>query len=241
MIENFNVDKYKAIAIFGDTGTGKTALAYRLLALSSKKVYFIKHPNPALLKPFGYQNLRTIEEIARLQDVTIYMDEPQLYGDVQEYQRDLILAKILSLARQRNITLIISSSDTRTFGKRVEAYFDLWIIKDCEYSMTKQRSMIRKIIQSNSFITPEELRLETNEFLLYNRSKPEINGRHTFEMISAWSDDISRPYKLLDNEVIFETREKLVENSSKTAPTHEKLKENCNIIDCEVKTEGENE
>lgn len=191
--------EFRAIAIFGNTGSGKTAYCYKLLSQfkeAGKDVYFIKHPKPELLSQFGYNNLNGLEDVARLSGCVIYWDEPQLYNDVPEYKRDLMIAKILSLARQRDITFIISSSDTRTFTKRVEAYFDMWCVKDCEYSMTKQRSMLRNIMLRNSVITPEELNLAKNEVIVYNRKFVGINGLHTFSLIPQWCEALSKPYNI---------------------------------------------
>lgn len=196
-----NFSEFRTIAIFGNVGSGKTSLAFRILKtlnqeVPNKTVYFVKHPRPELIAQFGYKNLNSLEEITKLQDCIVYIDEAQLLSAaVAEYKRDMIITKVLSLARQRDIIFIISSSDTRTFGKRVEAYFDLWLVKDIDFSMTKQRSMIREVLKSNAFIAPEEIHLEKNEYLFHNRKNPSWNGRKTFELIDEWTEELSKPYK----------------------------------------------
>ena len=226
------LSKTKAIFIAGSCGAGKSCLAYSLLEKFNKQIYFVRHPKPELIEAFGYNNLLSLDEIEHLSDCVIYWDEPGTYLSVSDFKKNQILCKILSLARQRNITLIISTSDTRAFIKGTEAYFDCWIVKDIEYSMTKQRSQIRKVIQDNVLISPEDFRLNVNEFLFYSRNLREMNGKHTFDLPTGWTDELSTPYgtdfgsvtinaetvknsekKLLLNETIDLTRQKLDGNA----------------------------
>ena len=188
----------KTIAIFGDCGSGKTALAYKILECfkAFKKCYFMKHPKPKLITEQGYFNLRNLEDLEKLQDCVIYLDEPQLYTSVYDKHTNLIFAKICSLARQRNITLILSSSDTRVFTKHNEAYFDLWLIKDVDYFSVKNGSRIKNIIKENCFIDPRGFTLNKNEFISWSRTIKEFNGKHEFILIQGWKDDLSTPYRL---------------------------------------------
>jgi hypothetical protein len=105
------------------------------------------------------------------------------------------LVKLTSLCRQKEITFIFSTSDTRWVNRSVEAYVDTWIVKDLEYGMVKQGSLIKKIIQKYTFISPDGFRLNDNEFLLYNRKFPEMSGRDSFDLPKFWSDEYSKPYK----------------------------------------------
>jgi len=190
------LDKVRTIAIYGNTGTGKTSLAFNILQLykDDKKIYLIKHPKPELLEEFGYKNLRSLEELERLQDCVIYWDEPQLTTSIYDKKSNSIIAKVCSLARQRNITIIISSSDTRVFTKSNEAYFDLWLILDVDYTMVKQGSKIRKAIKDNAILEPEGFRLEVGEFISESRKLMELNGKHTYNLPKNWSEELSKPY-----------------------------------------------
>jgi len=142
-----NLEKIKIIAIYGDIGTGKTALAYLIINLLKKPVYFLKHPKPEIIEKLGYTNLASLEEIERLQDCVIFWDEPQLTSPIYDKKANRIVANVCSLARQLNITLVIASSDTRVFTKHNEAYFDLWCVKDVDFEMVKQGSKIKKAIR----------------------------------------------------------------------------------------------
>jgi hypothetical protein len=189
-----NLNKFKTIAIYGDIGTGKTALAYRIIKNLDKKTYFIKHPKPYLIKPFGYENILSLERLESLNNCVVYWDEPQLTTSIYDKKANSIIAKVCSLARQRNITLIISSSDTRVFTKHNESYFDLWLIKDLDYSMVKNGSKIRKAVKDNSILDPFGFCLNKDEFLSESRTLKELNGKHRFKLIELWNEDISKPY-----------------------------------------------
>lgn len=192
------LSKVRVIGIFGSIRTGKTALAYNLIDKfkGHKPIFFLNHPNVELVNSLGYQNLTGIEEFGKLQDCVVYWDEPQLsLGNVKEYMKSEILAKICSLAGQRGITLILSTSDTRTFTTRLEAYIELWLIKDMDYSMTKQRSMIRNVIKSNCLFMPEEFSLNCDQFLSYSRILKNFNGRHSFNLVDCWNSKMSTPYR----------------------------------------------
>ena len=190
-----NLEKIKVIAIYGDIGTGKTALAYLMVKLFKKPIYFLKHPRPEIIEKLGYANLASLEEIERLQDCVIYWDEPQLSTTIYDKKANKIIANVCSLARQLNITLIISSSDTRVFTRHNEAYFDLWLIKDVDYEMVKQGSKIKKAIKNNSKFEPSGFRLEINEFIAESRKLREFNGKHIFELPKKWSEEFSKPYR----------------------------------------------
>lgn len=194
-----NLEKIKIIAIYGDTGTGKTGLAYKIIELFNKKVYFLKHPRPEIIEKIGYKNLTSLEEIERLQDCIIFWDEPQLSTQIHDKKANRIIANVCSLARQLDILLIIASSDTRVFTKHNEAYFDLWLIKDVDFEMIKQGSKIRKAIKNNSRFEPSGFRLEDNEFLAESRKLRGFNGKHTFELPKIWNEEHSKPYRNSEN------------------------------------------
>lgn len=219
------VKKLKAIGVFGTTGSGKTALVFKLLEQFNRPVYFVRHPKPELIEVFGYQNLLSLDEIERLSDCVIYWDEPSTYLSVSDFKKNQIICKIMSLARQRNITLIVSSSDTRAFIKGTEAYIDGWIVKDIEYSMTKQRSQIRKVIQDNSLISPEDFRLNVNEFLFYSRNLRDMNGKHTFELPEGWTEELSTPYNCVKT-VKNNCKKELLKEQVSIDLTHQKLESN---------------
>jgi len=198
-----NLNKINTIAIFGDIGTGKTALCYKLLELyKDEKIYFLKHPKVELIEKLGYENLRTLEELERLQDCIIFWDEPQLSTAIYDRKANRIIANVCSLARQLNIKIIIASSDTRVFTKHNEAYFDLWLIKDVDYSMVKNGSKIKKAIKDNSRFEPEGFRLEVDEYIAESRKLMDFNGKYVFELPKKWNEELSKPYRNSENKKV---------------------------------------
>jgi len=190
------LNEFRTIAIFGDAGSGKTAIAYKILEqFKGKEIYFIKHPKPEMIRKMGYRNLNNLEQLERLHDCIIYYDEPQLTTSIFDNKTNMIIARLCSLARQRNIKLIISSSDTRVFTKHNESYFDLWIIKDVDFSMVKNGSKIKKAIKDNATLDASGFNLKRNEFLVENRKNPELNGKYNFELPECWREELSTPYK----------------------------------------------
>ena len=129
-----------------------------------------------------------------MNNCVIVWDEPQLTTSIYDKKSNMIIAKVCSMARQRNITLIMASSDTRVFTRHNEAFIDVWLVKDVDYNMVKRGSKIQKAIKESCHIDPNGFRLNKNEFLLECRRLPELCGRHTFGLIEKWSDKLSRPY-----------------------------------------------
>lgn len=193
------LNKIKTIAIFGDTGSGKTALAYKIVEVlkEDRPIYFLKHPRPELIEALGYHNLYSLEKMNKMQDCVIYLDEPQIYMNINDNRTNKIIAKICSLARQLNITLIISSSDTRVFTKHNESYFDVWLIKDVDYMMVKRGSKIKNAINNNVLFDPNGFELDINEFLVECPKHKDWNGVRTFKVPEYFTDKHSKPYRHL--------------------------------------------
>lgn len=185
------------IAIYGDIGTGKTALAYNIIDKfkGKREVYFIKHPKQELIEKMGYKNLYSLEQMERIENAIIYIDEPQLWLSIYDSKSNSIIAKICSLARQRDLLIIISSSDTRVFTKHNEAYFDAWLVKDVNYPMVKNGSIIKNAIKNVAVLDPEGFRLNVDEFVFWSRQLYEYNGRHRFNKTKEFTEDHSKPYR----------------------------------------------
>ena len=195
----------KSIAICGETGSGKTAISYYLINNFNKKIYAYKHPDIKILNERGFKQLHSLAEIEKLKDCVIWIDEPQLYFTVYEKRSNVILLRLLSLCRQRHICLIISTSDTRFITRGLESYIDLWILKDIEYSLVKQGSMIKKIIQNNCFLDVDGFELSINEYIFHSRRFKDFNGKHTFEKPVYFTERYSKPYLFYFTETAKET------------------------------------
>ena len=188
------ITKALTIAVYGESGSGKTALVYKLLKLFNKQIYFLKHPLPKLIGKLGYKNLMSIELMEGIEDCVIVIDEPQLHFGIYDRKSNSIISKICSLARQKNITIIMSTSDTRVFGKANESYFDVWLIKNLDYSMVKNGSKIKQILNDNCLFDPRGIVLKKNEFLIDCRADKSLNGKDTFTLTPEFNERHSKPY-----------------------------------------------
>ena len=129
-------------------------------------------------------------------DCVVWVDEPQLVYPKYEKRNNDGLLMMCSLARQRDITLIFSTSDTRWINKGMEAYVDTWVIKNLDFSMVKQGSIIKKIIsQKYHNIMPNTFRLKQNEAIMYCPDQLPRPEKVSIELPSFWSESLSKPYK----------------------------------------------
>lgn len=194
------IPSLKSVAVVGETGSGKTALVYRILErfrkkLPERQIYVFKHPKPELILKLGFKQLFSLEELSDMRNCVVWIDEPQLHLTYYANNGNPELAKLLSLARQRDITLILSTSISQYITKTLEGQIDCYCIKDCDYDVVKQGSRIRTIIRQNSLFTPDAFKLKPNEYLFYCRKFYDKQGRYKFELPKFWNDDYSKPYK----------------------------------------------
>ena len=201
------LEEIRTFAIYGDIGEGKTSLAYSIInkIKKDKEVFFLKYPNPKLIEKLGYESLDSLELIENIENCILYIDEPQLHFKIYDKRSNGIIGKICSLARQKNIILIISTSDTRVFTKHNESYFDAWCIKNLDYSMVKRGSKIKKILENSATFDPSGIILNKNEFIFDRKCKDaerskrrissEFNGKYVFEMEDYFTERHSKPYK----------------------------------------------
>lgn len=190
-----------AICIVGERGSGKTALAYDLLSRQSKPVYVFNNPKPQLITDLGWRNMRRLEEMYDLSNVCVWIDEPQLTIPKLDKRANEGLQRLLSIARHRDLTLIISTCDTRWVTRALESYIDVWIVKDIEPMLVKQGSIVKNIIKRFVMCDVDEFRLEPNQYLVYARNFPELGageerGLQTFERPEFFTEQHSKPYSV---------------------------------------------
>lgn len=191
----------RSIVVTGTAGSGKTALCFALLDVAKsvfkdRKIYVFKHPRKDLIEKRGFDNLYSIEQMDRLNGSVVWIDEPQLIWKIQEHKSNEILARLLSIARQRDILLILSTNMTQWVTRMLEGQVDCWVIKDCDYDSVKQGSRVRKIIQQNTLIDASFFRLEVNEYLFYCRKFENYCGKHDFGKPSYFDDEHSKAFKI---------------------------------------------
>lgn len=192
----FNWNNCKVIAVVGHTGSGKTASCYNIMdSMKDKSKYIIDHPFPEALSGTGIANMPSIN-FEELSDSAIWIDEPQLVFPKGEKKSNDALMMMCSLARQRDITLMFSTSDTRWINRGMESYVDTWLIKNLDFNLVKQGSITQKIIKQKYYnIMPNTFRIGVSEGILYSPSQLERPIKVNIPLPSYWSEKLSKPYK----------------------------------------------
>lgn len=202
------IDNITSLAVVGRRNSGKTALAYHVLGHAKKPVYFFRHPKPHIVRALGYHILHNFEQITKLSDCVVYIDEPQLFIKKYDKKANDGLLELLSIARQRNVCIVLSSSDTRFITKGLEAYIDVWLVKDIETELVKRGSLVSKIIRKNAIIDADGFTQAQAQFLFYSRDYPQWDGQHEFNLPTFWSEAHSKPFSLVKHGIIDTIRNK---------------------------------
>ncbi len=189
--------KMKVINITGRTRVGKTCLAFCFLEeiKKHKPVYIFKHPDVSLIKSRGYFPIFEFGELEHLQDCCVWIDEPQLFIKRQEKRANDSLEALMTLCGQRNITLLLSTADTRFVTRALEFHIDAWAILDLCADLVKRGSLISKIIKRNALITTSEWRLPIGKYLFYSREYYQINGLKEFKKLKWFNKKWSCPFR----------------------------------------------
>ena len=197
-INKTQFDELKVVFISADTGEGKTAVSYHLLEQFKefRDIYVFKHPKPKLITKLGYKNMYSIDEIENLNNIVLWVDEPQIVWPKYDKRGSIVFNKLLSLSRQKDILLIISTSDTRYITASEEFYVNTYIIKRIDYQMIKRGSKIKRIIEEMATLTPEGYadNIKKNEFVFWNGNLKELTDKFTFRLPKWWDDSYSKPF-----------------------------------------------
>ena len=195
------IKEVKSIAIMGDVGTGKTSLAHRILGLVRKyrnmPIYVYNYPRDKLhlIKKLAWNNMNSLEELKDLRNVCLYIDEPQETMRFYSNNGNPALARLLALARQRNILLILSTAISQFVTRMLESQVDVFCVKDCSVDTIKQGGRVSKIIKRYCEFDPDGFKLKFNEYLFYCRKfNEQFKGKFTFELPKYWNEEYSKPY-----------------------------------------------
>jgi hypothetical protein len=203
------INNVTSIAVVGRRGSGKTALCFLLLGYAEKPVYVYRYPKPELVKKLGYKIIFSLDELYRMHDCIVYLIEPQHFIKSYDKKANDNLLELLSLARQNNLTLLMDTSDTRFITRGLEAFIDVWMIKDIEPDLVKQGSLAKKIIKRNTFGDVDGFKKFPSQFLFYSRDYPQYEGTHEFDLPSFFDESYSKPFR------IAETQRKIPEKLAK--------------------------
>lgn len=191
-----------AIAIVGVRGSGKTACAcYLLDKVKDRPVYVYQHQVPELIESRGWKQMYRLEQLYNISNSVVWIDEGQITIPKLDKRANDGLQRLLSIARHRDITLLMSTCDTRWITRALEAYVDSWLVLDIEPALVKNGSIVKKLVKRHVVVDPDEFRLNRGEFLFYDRRHPEWDGMHRFELPEWFDADPrwSKPYSVTDD------------------------------------------
>lgn len=192
----------KSIVVVGTTGSGKTSFCFKILETAKqlfnneREIYVFKHPKQKMIEELGFKNIYNIEQLDKLNKAVVYIDEPQTQFKVYSHKENTILATLLTLARHRDIILIISTCMTQWVTRMLEGQVDCYCVKDTDYDSVKQGSRIREIIKQNSLIDPSFFRLDIDEYVFYCRKFPEYSNKHRFLQPEFFNEELSKSHDI---------------------------------------------
>lgn len=180
MIRKEWIDNNKPVAIIGGTDSGKTSFAFYLGSLCShNKKYLLGYP----LKVKGYINISDKDELFRMRNCVIIVDEFQRYFDRYGRHHNDALDEAIDFAEHRNIKLILTAQNNQAIDRNLESRIKCWALKRLNLHTLKQGGMCKVAVRTvkDPRITSSFLSLEQGEVLWWNiDSEIGENGIHNF-------------------------------------------------------------
>jgi len=198
------LDNNKSIAVIGSSHSGKTSLAIWIATqCSHKDKYTLGYPQP--LKSFT--PLSDKDDLYRLHDCVIVIDEFQRYFDRYGRHHNDALDEAIDFAEHRNIKLILTAQNNQAIDRNLESRIKCWALKRINIHTLKQGGMCKVATTTikDPRITSSFLALELNEVLWWNiDSYIGENGIRTFPdpMIGkAWKNVETNVHKRVRKDV----------------------------------------
>ena len=182
------VKNNKPIAVLGDTGSGKTNLAFYFCSLMPEtKKFLLGYPKEVE----GYTRLNDIDELGQLHNCILLIDEYTKYFPVWEKKTNYKLLELLQFAEHNQIKLILTTQLSQAITKQTEAYIKTWAIKQVNIRRLKNWGTPKYVIRNikHPRITQDYMRLMINEYIWYNeQSKAGENRIYNFPFMNVGKD-----------------------------------------------------
>lgn len=183
------IDNNKAVAVIGDPSSGKTNLAFYLASqCTHKKKYTLGYPK----KIDGFTQLSSVDDLAKITDCVLVIDEFSKYFPVWEKKSNEKLLELLQFAEHNRIKLILATQLSQFITKQCEAFIPQWAIKQVNVRRLKNGSTpsyVLKYIIKDRRVTKDFIKVKVDEFIWYNeQSEAGENGFHTFPDMSIGKD-----------------------------------------------------
>lgn len=191
-IEKKYLNNNHALAIIGIPHSAKTSLAvYIRRTMPKRKAYALGYPE----KLEGFMVLEDKEDINRISQCILFIDEISKYFPVYEKDTNKNLIEFLRFCEANKVKLVITTQNSQDFTKSVEALIPQWCIKQIIPRTLKNGSTARHVLKccASPRVTKSYLNLDKNEYIFYDNfvTEPGVNARiYTFpdpKITKAWS------------------------------------------------------
>ena len=205
------LDNNLPVAVVGSKNSGKTNLAFYIASQTSHKRKFILG-YPAEVK--GYTRLGDKDELFRLSDCVVIIDEFQRYFDRYGRHHNDALEEAIDFAEHRNVKLILTAQNNQAIDRNLESKISCWALKRINIYTLKNGGMCRVALKSikHPRVTSSFLALENNEVLWWNiDSEVGENGIRSFPDMGIKKDWVVQEpvQKKLHKEVQLNVEKKL--------------------------------
>ena len=182
------LDNNKPISIIGSTDSGKTNLAFYIATqCSHKNKYVLGYP----AKMKGFIEISDKDELFRLKDCVVVIDEFGRYFKRYGRHRNDALEEALDFSEHRKIKLILTSQNNQAIDRELESKIKCWALKRLNVYTLKNGGMCKVAMRAikDSRVTSASLSIEPNEVLWWDIDA-EIgeNGIRTFPDMKIGKD-----------------------------------------------------
>lgn len=140
-----NIDNNKPLAILGNPNSGKTNLMFFFASLCSaqRKRYTLGYPKYVE----GFKNLSTLEDLAKIEDAVVLIDEFDKYISLTDKRANHALMQVLKFCEHKRIKLVFNTQLSQFITKQVSALVPQWAILNIDYFGLKNGSKPKRILQ----------------------------------------------------------------------------------------------
>lgn len=183
------IDNNKAIAVIGETGSGKTNLGFFLTKLCKhKNKYVLGYPKNIE----GFIQLNSVDDLSKISEGVLLIDEFSRYFPTWDKKSNEKLLDLLSFAEHNNIKLILTTQISQFITKQCEAFIPCWAIKQINIRRLKNGSTpsyALKYAIKHPNISNEFMKIAVNQFVWYNeQAKVGENGIYEFPFMNIGKD-----------------------------------------------------
>jgi hypothetical protein len=178
--------------ILGDKRQGKTNAGWKVVeeqyrATPSKKIYVFNYPkyNLHLLKtiPFKVYNLTEPEQLDKIKDSIILIDEMNINFPPEQRKKNSLLAIAIQLSGQRKNTFVLIAHHAKNINKSIFDDVNVTMIKKY-FNASKDRIEIANLVKTFTIENKNEVYISSQYY----------EGKKIFKKLDWFTDKLSNPF-----------------------------------------------